>query len=414
MMYKTFFCLVFANFAIFWLLFRRFLRPIFQILQILHRHQGKEIPRIEIELGKRLSILPTTINSLTEQIRKTGDFLSRQKEETEEILESLHEGILAVNPSARVIFANGAACKMMGVQLENFIGETLLSVNCENRELLKKCHELLVYTLQTTESAQYTHAIQGSIFLDLLSEPLARKNGSLLVIQNKTSDYRFIEMGKEFIANASHELRTPITIIQGYAETLQDIPNISKDMREEMVGKIVTTCFRLNKLVHNLLTLADIEHVSRENFSKIDLVGLVENCIQTTLSLHSTAKITFHSELDSIPMEANHYLLELAVMNLLENGVKYSHEVAEIDVTIDVKDGIELRVADRGIGIPEADLPYIFDRFYTADKARSRKKGGAGLGLSIVRTIMEKHHGKVFAASQLGKGSQFILLFSKS
>ncbi|MBX7066503.1 MAG: PAS domain-containing protein [Parachlamydiales bacterium] len=396
------------------------MKPVQQIIKAIQSYkEGKEesLPQIFLQEGSiEFTQLATTINSLTDQIRKQISFLKRQRGETEEILESIGEGIIAVDPSARVIFANQAACRMLGLLKEQMIGRTLDSIETENKNILKKCHELIVHALQTAEPAGHTWIVRekGTFYHDLNAAPLAHKDGALLVLQDKTSDYRIVELGKDFIANASHELKTPITIIRGFAETLHDLPELSDEMLRQITGKIVKTCGRLDKLVQSLLSLTDIEQVSVKDFGKVDLVAVLSGCIEMMLAVHSTAIVRFESESLSAEVLGDASLLELAVMNILENAVKYSQDFAEVDILVtSTNDEVRIQFKDKGIGISENDLPQIFERFYTVDKARSRKKGGAGLGLSIVKTVLDKHQGKVVASSQLGKGSSFTFVIPK-
>ncbi len=412
--------LLVVNGILIMVIIHRVMSPVQQIINAVRSYkEGKEefLPRIvlkePVQAGE-LSKLVSTINSLSDQIQKQLEFYARQKEEKEEVLESLGEGILAADPSAKIIFANQSACRMLGVFREQILGGALNGF--EETEILKKCHELLLQALQTLEPVSYTWIVRdkGTFYYDLIASPLAHKDGALLVLQDKTSDYRIVQLGKDFIANASHELRTPITIIRGFAETLQDLPELSKEMLHEITGKIVKTCGRLDNLVHSLLTLTDIEQMTTQEFVKVDLLFLLENCIEMIRSVHPTAIVRFHSELTSANVSAEAALLELAVMNILENAIRYSGEPAEIDISLlSMPTEYQIQFQDRGIGISEQELSHIFERFYTVDKARSRKKGGAGLGLSIVKTILEKHRGRITVSSELGKGTLFTFAIPK-
>lgn len=395
------------------------LRPIQQIIDAIRPYkEGREelLPRIalhENHQGGEFSKLAFTLNSLTERIQKQIQNLKRQKEETEEILQTIGEGIIATDTSAKITFINQAACRMLEVAKESILKQTLQEIKTNSSELAKKCHELIIDALQTTEPSIHTLTLRekGPLYLDLISAPLAYQNGALLVLQDKTSDYRVVEMGKDFVANASHELRTPITIIRGFAETLQDLPHLSQKMLQEITEKIVRTCTRLDKLVRSLLTLSDIENLSRDRFRPADLILIAENCIHHLLAANPSVQIETHYELESAPLMADADLLELAVSNILENAVKYSSAPAKIEIRIQkMGEELHLSIRDQGIGISEKDLPHIFDRFYTVDKARTRKSGGAGLGLSIVKTILEKHRGKTVVESEAGKGSLFTLI----
>lgn len=400
----------------------RVMSPVKQIIDAVRTYQegkGEFLPRIDLKEHAQtgeFAQLASTINSLSDQVRKQIEFYTRQKEETEEILESIGEGIIAADPSARVIFANQSACRMLGILKEEVLKQQLDLVKGPYAEVLKKCHELIIHSLQTSELAGHTWILRekGTFYYDLNATPLVHKDGALLVIQDKTSDYRIVGLGKDFIANASHELKTPITIIRGFAETLQDIPDLSKEMLHEITEKIVRTCGRLDKLVRSLLTLTDIEQISPNDFTKVNLIPLIESCVEMVKAVHPEMTVCIHSNLSSAEVLADVSLFELAVMNILENAVKYSQGTAEIDISITLlSDAYQIKFQDRGIGISESDLPQIFERFYTVDKARSRKKGGAGLGLSIVRTVLEKHLGKILVKSELGKGSAFTFIIPK-
>lgn len=395
-------------------------RPIEQIINAIVPYREGKVkypPRISLGSIKDDSFnkLAFTINSLTEQIHQQIENLMREKQKTEEILQSLGEGVLATDMNGEVIFINQSACKMLNVSRVAILRQMLESV--ADSDLAKKCHELIQATIRKKEALVETFSIRKAtpLTLDLISAPLAQGGGVLLVIQDKTSDYKVVEMGKDFIANASHELRTPITIIRGFAETLQDLPELSQEMLADITEKIVRTCIRLDKLVKSLLTLADIENLPQNRMQPVDLATLADNCQGMLLTTHPGTQISFHTDLKKAMIHAEGDLIELAILNLLENAVKYSQPPAHIEIRLKKKDDeFLLEISDRGIGIPEADLPHIFERFYTVNKARSRKLGGAGLGLSIVKTIVEKHKGTISAVSELGNGTTFAILFPES
>jgi PAS domain S-box-containing protein len=393
-------------------------RPIEQIINAIVPYREGKVqypPRISLRAIKddAFNKLAFTLNSLTEQIHQQIDNLMREKQKTEEILQSLGEGVIATDMGGRVIFINQSACKMLGVSRVAILGHSLTN----DSDLARKCEALILETIKKKESLVEIFSIRKSdtLTLELTAAPLAQDGGALLVIQDKTSDYKVVEMGKDFIANASHELRTPITIIRGFAETLQDLPSISKQMLADITEKIVRTCIRLDKLVKSLLTLADIENLPQNRMQQTDLVLLAENCQGTLLTTCPGTEIAFHTDLKKASIHAEADLIELAILNVLENAVKYSEAPAHIEMRLKKKGhAFLLEISDRGIGISEGDLSHIFERFYTVNKARSRKLGGAGLGLSIVKTIVEKHHGTVSVISEFGKGTTFFLTFPES
>lgn len=394
------------------------LSPVQRIIEKLRPFQeGKEelLPKIILDVEDRrgeFGKLAAILNSLTKRVQSQIDNLTFQREETEAILESLGEGVIAVNRNAEVTFVNTTACQMLEVSKEQILNQTLVMIPAKT-ELPKESHELLLHALDHSERVIQTLTIRDNspLFLDLIAAPLAHKTGAVLVLQDKTYAYRIVEVGKDFIANASHELRTPITIIRGFAETLQDIPNLSEEMLHEITEKIVRTCIRLEKLVRSLLTLSDIEHIPQERLQAADLLFSILKCKDQLLALNPDAKVAIRSAIETAPVFVDVDLIELAITNILENAVKYSPKDAEIEMMIErLGEAIQLSIKDKGIGISDSDLPHVFDRFYTVDKARSRKSGGAGLGLSIVKKVIEMHKGKVSASSEIGKGTTFTIV----
>lgn len=274
-------------------------------------------------------------------------------------------------------------------------------------KLLSACQE---YNTVVTDAVSIGN--EEKQFLDLIAAPKPMRSGAILVIQDKSSHRKTVEMGRDFVANASHELRTPITVIRGFAETLQDLPDLSPDMLADITDKIVRSCQRMDTLVKNLLLLADIENVPQGRFQECDVLSLIENCGDMLRCVYPTAVVEVKG--DKVFARADPDLLELAISNLLDNAAKYSKQPAHITAWAQEKgDEVEISIQDRGIGIPEKDLDHIFERFYTVNKAHSRKLGGAGLGLSIVKTIIEKHDGVISVTSEFGVGTTFTLILPK-
>lgn len=211
---------------------------------------------------------------------------------------------------------------------------------------------------------------------------------------------------KTFLAHASHELKTPLTIIRGFAETLLEGPFLAEEKKQEILHKIVRTTERLDRLIQSLLLLEEAEHLHLQN--RCDLRVSLENCCQSLLEAHPAACL--HVNLGDAPIwvTAHPDLLESAFMNLLENAVKYSPQTPVLHVeTKSSGSWVQVSIRDQGIGIPQADLPRIFERFYAVDKGLSRKMGGVGLGLFLVKKIVERHGGKIEVSSELGQGSEF-------
>ena len=191
---------------------------------------------------------------------------------------------------------------------------------------------------------------------------------------------------------------------------LHDLPEISETMLEDITDKIVRNCHRMSVLVKNLLVLADLDNLPKASLKEHDLLVILENCRHQLLALHPDITITIDAPSEALILSIDGPLIELAIMNLFENAAKYSSTTAKISVKIrGDKGNIVIDISDQGIGIGKKELDHIFDRFYTVNKAHTRKMGGAGLGLSIVRNIVEKHGGELSAQSTIGQGTTFTL-----
>lgn len=411
------FALCAAGFFLMYLIFAQFwLKPLAKMIETVEGYR-KKYKDIEEEKESRkflnpLSALISTLDRIHERALNQLEYSQAKDREVQGILDSLNEGVVVLDADAKVFLVNQTAAQMLERTSSSILGSSLQSLS-NGGDLLESSHYLILRSLQTSESFTEKECRECSHF-DLLASPLIHQEGVILVIRDKTADYRMLEMGKNFIANASHELRTPITVIQGFAEVLEDVSTLSPKMIKEIAGKMIRTSARFNTLVKSLLTLADLENKAEHPLQKVDLVTLLENCRHALLSVYPEASCTFHSSQEELILEADRDLLELAVSNLLENAVKYSSDKAKIDLTLEeTETEFSLVCKDQGIGIPKEDLPHIFDRFYTVNKERSRKCGGSGLGLSIVKSIMEKHHGSIQVTSEPNKGSEFKMAFSK-
>ncbi len=390
-------------------------RPIKKIITAIRPYQEGKVDTLpEIELGKKTNPrdefgrLADTLNSLSHRIGAQIDTLKNERNDRAAILDALREGVVAVDRDLTVTYANETALAMLGTLPEQLLGHPFVAAgHDEFADLLAQAQaqgEMLAIASEIGDKKK--------IYLDVIALPIGKKAGAILVLQDKSIHYGILEMRKAFIANASHELKTPITIIRGFAEALEDNPDLPVETRTEISGKIVRSCIRMDSLVRNLLRLADIEDLPRGNLESVSVTHLLEHCKQMTLSIFPDAQINILSPEGDLSIVADSELLEHAFTNLLDNAAKYSNAPAQITVTLTKDEAAQMAiisVTDKGLGIPDEDLDHIFDRFYTVDKAHSRKLGGSGLGLSIVRTIVEKHLGRVTVTSVVGKGSTFTI-----
>lgn len=397
-----------------WFSINRLTRPIQRIIKVVNAYQEGEQSTLPVitsswikphcEFGK----LAHTLNSLSVKVQKHIDHLIDEKNEKKSILESLVEGVIAVDKNMDVIYANESALKFLNCKSEDLVGLPLTAEHQKCYDLLKACQQENNFI----EDTWVTEHEKENYYLDLLASPRLGSNGAILVLQDKSIHHRMLEMRKDFIANASHELKTPITIIQGFAETLES-EELPPELTKEVMGKIVRNCRRMTTLIKDLLALSDVESLSEVRLIDVDIYALIENCVNNLQDGFPDAKITIQNELKKeIHIIGDPNLLEMAVNNLIVNGIKYSKPPAELEIILAEEEGhLKIDFKDNGIGIPKQDLPHIFERFYTVNKAHSRKMGGSGLGLAIVENVMTKHHGKITVTSVVNEGTIFSLFF---
>jgi len=401
-----------------WIVLNYLTRPIQEIISAISPFQqgtSQVVPEIILrntnsrdEFGQ----LADTLNALSRKVQQQINHLIEEREEKEQVLESLVEGVVAVDRRLNVIYANTSALQifMAANEKEIFIGDPE-NLKKGSLDMLKKC---IMDEAPLTDLLEFDEE-KGTRYFQRIAVPIKGLSGAILVLQDQTSQHRVIEMKREFVANASHELRTPITIIQGFAETLQEPELLSKEQINIVVEKITRNCERMTTLIEELLLLSDIEHLPEERIEECDLLFLLNKCKDQVLEAWPGADI----EIDSHGLtEVNIYgipnLLERALFNLMENGIKYSRDLLFVKVDIrEQKKSFEISFIDKGIGIPPEDLDLIFTRFYRSEVARSSKARGSGLGLAIVEAIVLKHGGKILVKSKLGQGATFTLILPK-
>jgi two-component system phosphate regulon sensor histidine kinase PhoR len=238
------------------------------------------------------------------------------------------------------------------------------------------------------------------------------EKGATIILNDMSSDYKSHSNEKDFVANVLHEIKTPITILQGYAETLADMPNISPELLKEISNKIFSSSKRLGNTVKNLSLLSEADNLSYKRFIWCNIVSILENCKEALLLVNNGVKVVIKKPKEDVFVLANAGLIELSFTNILENAVRYSSSAAEIYISIYEKENqVFIEIEDRGIGIDSSDLENIFNRFYMVNKSYSKKFGGSGLGLSLVKRIVEKHRGTISVTSKIGFGSCFIVKF---
>jgi len=358
------------------------------------------------ELTNSLSRVASEVEELVAKVRLEG---ARR----DAILTGMVEGVLAVDKELRVTFCNAAFATAFGVGGPVQAGLPVLRLvrDPDFLEMLRNA----VSSGESLKRRMHLTGADGRSF-EVQAAPLAgaSSSGAMAILHDITDLERLERVRKDFVANVSHELRTPLTAIRGYAETLLDGALDDPDNRRQFVEIIQSHAIRLNNIASDLLTLSELES-GRPPVApgKLSVLATLEAAMRTVESEAAMRKVRLGwGTVEDLQVMGNKIKLEQAFVNLLDNAVKFNRSGGEVWVEASRIPGgkVAVSIADTGIGIPSADLPRIFERFYRVDKARSREVGGTGLGLSIVKHVVEQMLGTVSVESQLNKGSKFTIV----
>jgi two-component system phosphate regulon sensor histidine kinase PhoR len=371
--------------------------------------------RLTIPDTVELASLALTLNRMAAQLAEQIAVITQQRNEQEAILESMREGVLALDTQERVITVNRAAEALLGVAATQAKGHLIQEV-VRNVTLQR----LAAAAMHSPESATADILLRSAEerFLQATATALRDAHGKdigVLVVLNDVTQLRHLEnIRRDFVSNVSHELKTPITSIKGFVETLRDGALDNREHAERFLGIIARHAERLHAIIEDLLALSRLEQ-SDESYdiprSETTLTDVLQAAILDCAAKAEAQRVTvIPSCAAELRATVNAPLLEQAIVNLLENAITYSNPDSCVWVSArQDADRLVIEVRDQGVGIPHDHLDRIFERFYRVDKARNRERGGTGLGLAIVKHIAQVHGGQVSVASTVGQGSTFTL-----
>jgi two-component system phosphate regulon sensor histidine kinase PhoR len=376
--------------------------------------QGDLNVRLSIDKPAEVRALAGTMNWMADQLKNRIGTIVRQRNELETILSGMTEAVITLDPDLHINSINRAAEHLVGRSKMECRGKSLLEMfrsselDAFAREILGKKTSLeksiLLYTALRTRYLQ----AYGTI----LFNGNDKASGLLLVLHDITRLKQLEEIRKDFVANVSHELKTPITSIQGFVETLLDGAIEDRDKAKQFLTIIENQAKRLGSIIEDLLSLSRLEQADTEIHKEETDLNMVLDQVFEVCASRAKAKTILLRRFCPPGLRAviNAVLLEQALVNLVDNAVKYSPAGSEVRISLEKeKDTVLISVADNGPGIPAKDLPRIFERFYRVDKTRSRNLGGTGLGLAIVKHITLAHQGNAWVESEPGKGSTFFI-----
>jgi two-component system phosphate regulon sensor histidine kinase PhoR len=398
------------------IVFRRLARPWEEMQRAAERFAGGDLEyRVPAQDSEEARGLAAAMNDMAGQLGERVRDLAEQHRRQETLLSSMVEGVLAVDGDERLITLNPAAGELFGVHpeevrrrsvpeairnpgLQRFVRATLAGDGLTEGEIIVR------------EGGERYLQAHGTV----LRNGDGKRIGALIVLNDVTRLRRLEKVRRDFVANVSHELKTPITAIKGFVETIREGALGDPADAERFLGIIAKQADRLDAIIEDLLTLSRIEQEAERAEIALE-VGSVREVLEAAvqdcrLKAEERNVRLVLSAPDDLLAPINHALLEQAVVNLIDNAIKYSDPGSMVEVEAVESGGeVAVRVRDYGPGIDAEHLPRLFERFYRADKARSRKVGGTGLGLAIVKHITQAHGGRVAVESVRGQGSAFSL-----
>jgi two-component system phosphate regulon sensor histidine kinase PhoR len=393
------------------LLTRGIIKPINKIIHISRKFSSGDFShKILLDSKDDIQELGDTLNMMADSLEDKIKKVEIKNQQLKAILESMVEGIIVTDKSGHIISLNPTVEKIFNILKQDAEGKLFLEI-IRNNDIA----DIINYVLKNGKfkSCEISLVWPVQRYLEINATPIFGNgsiSGCLLVIHDITEIRRLETMRRDFVANVSHELKTPLTSIKGFVETLLEGALLDKENSRHFLQIIQSHANRLDNLVNDLLDLSHLEsqEIKLEK-EKVDLKALTDDILASFRSQFKKKAIQVSNDLNrDVFIIANKDKIDQVLTNLIDNAIKFNQEKGSIKIySQDLDDKIKIFVEDSGVGIPEKDIPRIFERFYRVDKARSRELGGTGLGLSIVKHIVELHGGSVGVESTEGFGSKF-------
>ena len=357
-----------------------------------------------VQSADEIGELTRSFNYMARRLKSTVGEVQGERDKLNTLFLHMTDGVAAFTTDGRLIHMNPATENLLGVRMGSDLtfDELFADLDMPNSD------ETVMRSFLTSEITR-----RGRVLSITLAPygALDGEGGVISVIHDITEQRRLDDARREFVANVSHELRTPLTNIRSYTETLLDAAgDIPLDTEKQFLGVISRASERMARIVTDLLTLSKLDYGRMElrmtRFSLSELLHKVANAMKLTAE-NSGHEMVVDAPDSLPPIVADRERIEQVVVNILSNAVKYTPSGGHVRLAacLTAPNRVRITVADDGVGIPAADVPRLFERFYRVDKARSRAAGGTGLGLAIAKEIVEQHEGKIALASEYGKGT---------
>ncbi|XJZ26451.1 two-component system histidine kinase PnpS [Bacillota bacterium Lsc_1132] len=400
---------------------RRYTKPIESATNVaIQLAKGNYRARTSVERMDETGMLNSAINILARNLQEMVKAQEMQQDRLSVLIENIGAGLILIDSRGYINLINKGYKEIFHVNPSDYLFQLYYEV-IEQKEVCRLVEEIFITEQKVSKQLLLPLAIERRYF-DVYGVPIIGTNnvwkGVLLVFHDITEIKKLEQMRKDFVANVSHELKTPVTSIKGFTETLLDGAMNDKDALEAFLSIILKESDRLQSLIHDLLELSKIEQQGFQlNVHEFDLVATLGEII-TMLKSRAEEKeivLTLHCANNEVIIQGDIHRLKQVFINLITNAIAYTPSGGSVSVSLKEFDHkVQVKVQDSGIGIEKEEIPRIFERFYRVDRARSRNSGGTGLGLAIVKHLVEAHHGTIKVKSEVGKGSEFMInLFRK-
>lgn len=371
--------------------------------------KGELNRRVSVNSSDEIGQLARTFNNMADKLQETINDAVDKQNRLEAVLKSMDSGVIAVDKNMRVIIINPYAKKIFGIY-RDIIGENLMDNirDFEFQDILKNRNDdynemKIIWPKERDLRIRTADIINGR-----------ERIGTVAVVQDMTDVIKLENIRSQFVANVSHELKTPLTSIKGFAETLKYVDD--SETRKKFLNIIDDEADRLTRLISDILTLSDIESKKQQKVERINVNEVITDvcCLISNSAKEKNINISTAGEkVPEITGDKDHF--KQMMINLVDNAVKYTESGGMVTVGTELQDdNVAIWVQDTGVGISKEHLDRLFERFYRVDKARSRAAGGTGLGLAIVKHIVMNFNGKIEVESQVGKGSKFIVMLPQN
>ncbi len=381
--------------------------------------KGNYRARTYVEEMDEMGQLNSSINILARNLQEMVKAQEMQQDRLSVLIENIGAGLILIDSRGYINLINKGYKEIFRVNPDDYLNRLYYEV-IEYQEVSRLVEEIFITEQKVSKQMLLPLSIERRYF-DVYGVPIIGTNnvwkGVLLVFHDITDIKNLENMRKDFVANVSHELKTPVTSIKGFSETLLDGAMNDKKALEEFLTIILKESDRLQSLINDLLELSKIEQQDfRLNIHEFDIVQTLKDVI-TLISHKADEKnisIQFNCKKERVILEADMHRIKQVFINLIGNAIAYTPINGFVSIIVTELDhSVQITVQDTGIGIEKVEISRIFERFYRVDRARSRNSGGTGLGLAIVKHIVEVHRGKINVKSELGKGSEFIIELNK-